>query len=68
MQDEVLEGVRNDEVVSDTCEARVGPVDAEGSNGGEHALDVANVVLNKLYLLIIHVIAFNHITLHVGRL
>ena len=52
MQDVVLERIGNDEVVSDTGEASVGPVHAEGSNGGEHALDVANVVLYELLLVI----------------
>lgn len=51
VQDVVLERIGNDEVVSDTGEAGVGPVHAEGSNGGEHALDVANVVLDDLKLI-----------------
>jgi len=51
VQDVVLERIGYDEVVSDTGEAGVGPVHAEGSNGGEHALDVANVVLDDLKLI-----------------
>jgi len=67
VQDVVLERVGNDEVVFDAGEASVGPVDAEGSNGGEHAFDVANVVLRELHL-VISVRATMLIALHIGSL